>query len=196
MIATARVWFQPSTSQRYRWLACQKLQLSLQCDFGRRYEHHTELTLDLRFSLRCLWRMPSSWMWRRVGLVRIDVSKEPSQPTLPSLINFLRAHFPSLFLHNVLFRTVVQSTWQLLTLFLAREFFLPEEEGDTFLRNVSSRKTHMAPLPIRRLFELTFFVSSSLNPSTRVNVRLILARVLTKGKTNKEINVYCLFRWA
>jgi hypothetical protein len=31
---------------------------------------------DLRFSLRWLWRIPSSEMWRLVALVRTDVSKE------------------------------------------------------------------------------------------------------------------------
>jgi hypothetical protein len=33
---------------------------------------------DLRFSRRCLWRMASSWMLRRVALVRTDVSEELS----------------------------------------------------------------------------------------------------------------------
>jgi hypothetical protein len=36
------------------------------------------LCKELRFSRRWLWRMPYSWMLRRVALVRTDVSEEPS----------------------------------------------------------------------------------------------------------------------
>jgi hypothetical protein len=38
------------------------------------------LLCKLRFSRRCLWRMPSSGMWRRVTLVRTDVSRNVSPP--------------------------------------------------------------------------------------------------------------------
>jgi hypothetical protein len=44
---------------------------------------------------------------------------------------------------------VEKSVRQLLRLFFVRGFYFPEDAGDTFLRNVSSYKTHTTPHPRR-----------------------------------------------
>jgi hypothetical protein len=95
--------------------------------------------IDLRFSRRWLWRMPSSGMWRRVDLVWTDVSEErisifmgeKSASEEPAWAGGCRQSHRS---HR----------------FLVRGFFYPEDGRDTFLRNVSSHNIYTVPHPRRR----------------------------------------------
>jgi hypothetical protein len=68
--------------------------------------------------------MSSSEMWRRVGLVKTDVSE---------------GRIACIFMAG-------KSASRI---FFARGFFCPED-GDMFLRNVGSYKTHTSPHPRRR----------------------------------------------
>jgi hypothetical protein len=44
--------------------------------------------------------------------------------------------------------------------FLAREFYYPEDGGDTFLRNVGSHKIYTAPHPRKRNSSIPFLLSA------------------------------------
>jgi hypothetical protein len=61
-------------------------------------------------------------------------------PPPPCLINFPQAHLPpcSYIVVSLLFWAVLQSASQLLTPFLARGIFYPEEGGDMFLQNLTT----------------------------------------------------------
>jgi hypothetical protein len=93
--------------------------------------------------------MPFSGMWRRVGLVRTDVSEErvPSifreeksaNEEMPGSLNL---YPPPLALASFNYRSPPQESYppvvivcsQLLTFFFARGFFYPADERDTFSR--------------------------------------------------------------
>jgi hypothetical protein len=54
------------------------------------------------------------------------------------------------------------SLQHLLSWFLARGFFYPEDGGDTFLRNVGSHKIYMVPHPRRRHSSELFIIVQAL----------------------------------
>jgi hypothetical protein len=69
-------------------------------------------------------------MWRRVDFVRTDVSEERIASTF-----------------RVKKSASEDAAATCLRWFFVRGFFYPEDGGDTFLRNVGSRKIYTAPLP-------------------------------------------------
>jgi hypothetical protein len=84
------------------------------------------------------WRVPSSAMWRRVDLVRTDVSEE----RVASIIKVKRISELGTLAANC----------QLLTLSLPCWFFHPDDGGDTFLGNVRSYKSHTASHPFAQRY--------------------------------------------
>jgi hypothetical protein len=74
-------------------------------------------------------------MWRRVALVRTDVSEE---------------HVSSIFRVEKIHEQRNSCSQTANTFPRAKNFFYPEDGGDTFLRNVGSYKTYAAPHPRRR----------------------------------------------
>jgi hypothetical protein len=97
-----------------------------------------------------VWRIPSSGMWRCVDLVWTDVSEEH----ITSI--FMVDKNPRVMNQREQVSAVTCSRW-----FLARGFFCPEDEGDTFLRNVGSRKIYTRATSQKTAFCIVTAVKTS-----------------------------------
>jgi hypothetical protein len=129
-ICPLQVWIrQPCISHRKRHIPSP-------CSWTLSIDRFVRIVGDFMFSRRRLWTKPSSGMWRRVAIVRGNVS----EGRIASIIRVKRISE----LGTVLAVTILT--------FLARRFFHPDDRGNTFLRNVSSYNSYTTSHPKRRHF--------------------------------------------